>query len=63
LEPWAHRYIPNGEHSNMTDLIERLLAEGHTVASYPIMEYWLDIGTNVDYEQAQEDFKNGGFGN
>lgn len=63
LEPWAHRYIPNGEHSNMTDLIERLLAEGHTVASYPIMEYWLDIGTNVDYEQAQEDFKSGGFGN
>jgi dTDP-glucose pyrophosphorylase len=62
LEPWAHRYIPNGEHSNMTDLIERLLTEGHTVASYPIMEYWLDIGTNVDYERAQEDFKNGGFG-
>ncbi|HEX8922365.1 MAG TPA: nucleotidyltransferase family protein [Pyrinomonadaceae bacterium] len=60
LEPSAHRYIPNGEHSNMTDLIQRLLDDGHTVTSFPILEYWLDIGNNVDYAQAQEDVKNGG---
>lgn len=62
LEPSVHRYIPNGQHSNMTDLIQRLLDDGHTVASFPIMEYWLDIGNNVDYAQAQEDVKNGGLG-
>jgi NDP-sugar pyrophosphorylase family protein len=60
LEPSAHRYIPNGEHSNMTDLIQRLIDEGHRVASFPIMEYWLDIGNDVDYARAQEDVRNGG---
>ena len=60
LEPSAHRYIPNGEHSNMTDLIQRLIDDGQTVTSFPILEYWLDIGNNVDYAQAQEDVKNGG---
>lgn len=60
LEPSAHRYIPNGESSNMTDLIERLIADGHNVVSFPIMEYWLDIGSDVDYARAQEDVKNGG---
>ncbi|HKC64011.1 MAG TPA: nucleotidyltransferase family protein [Pyrinomonadaceae bacterium] len=59
LEPSAHRYIPNDQHSNMTDLIERLINEGHKVVSFPIMEYWLDIGNNVDYERAQKDVKNG----
>jgi dTDP-glucose pyrophosphorylase/CBS domain-containing protein len=59
LEPSAHSYIPNGQHSNMTDLIQCLIREGHTVASFPIMEYWLDIGNDVDYARAQEDVKNG----
>jgi dTDP-glucose pyrophosphorylase len=59
LEPAVHRYVPNGKHSNMTDLIQRLIDEGHVVASFPIMEYWLDIGNNIDYAQAQEDVMNG----
>ena len=61
LEPLVYRYIPNGEHFHMTDLIQRLIDDGHRVASFPILEYWLDIGTPLDYEQAHEDVKKGAF--
>jgi NDP-sugar pyrophosphorylase family protein len=45
----------------MTDLIQRLIAERLRVVSFPILEYWLDIGKHVDYEQAQSDYKTGRF--
>lgn len=61
LEPLAYRYIPNGQHFHMTDLIQCLLDEGHRVASFPILEYWLDIGSPIDYEQAHDDVKKGIF--
>jgi dTDP-glucose pyrophosphorylase/CBS domain-containing protein len=61
LEPLAYRYIPNGQHFHMTDLIQRLLDEGHPVVSFPILEYWLDIGNHIDYEQAHDDVKKGVF--
>ena len=41
----------------MTDLIAKLTAEGRSVAAFPIVEYWLDIGRHGDYSQAQQDFK------
>jgi dTDP-glucose pyrophosphorylase/CBS domain-containing protein len=59
LQPTACDYIPDGEHFDMTDLIKRLLDEKRTVVSYPIIEYWLDIGRPNDYAQAQEDFLGG----
>ncbi len=59
LEPHVYRYIPNGEHFHMTDLIQRVLDEGHRVVSFPVLEYWLDIGSPIDYEQAHDDFKKG----
>lgn len=54
LEPAAISYIPDGERFDMTDLIQRLLAEGRKVVAFPIVEYWLDIGKPADYERAQE---------
>jgi len=42
----------------MTDLIQKLLDQGQAVASFPIIEYWLDIGSPSDYQRAQEDVKN-----
>lgn len=59
MEPSVHRYIPNEQRLDMTDLIQRLLDEGRPVVSFPILEYWLDIGQHTDYEQAQTDIKNG----
>jgi len=55
LEPEARNYIPNSERFDMTDLIQRLLESGRLVASFPIHEYWLDIGQPTDYLQAQDD--------
>lgn len=57
LEPSVHTYIPKGLHFNMTDLIQCLIAEGRPVVSFPIVEYWLDVGQHADYEQAQEYIK------
>jgi dTDP-glucose pyrophosphorylase/CBS domain-containing protein len=55
LEPEVHDYIPRNEHMNMTDLVLKLIDSGKTVVSYPICEYWLDIGQPADYSRAQED--------
>jgi dTDP-glucose pyrophosphorylase len=55
LEPTVQRYIPDGQRFDMTDLIGRLLADGRRVASFPIVEYWLDVGQPADYAQAQRD--------
>lgn len=55
VEPVVQKYIPSGRRFDMTDLLERLIQDGHYVASFPIIEYWLDVGRHADYQQAQED--------
>ena len=37
------------------DLIEKLLSNGGKVYSYPMLGYWLDIGSPEDYKKAQLD--------
>ena len=59
LEPMVYQYIPNGDRFNMTDLIQWLLDDGRTVVSFPVREYWLDIGQHSEYIQAQDDVKEG----
>jgi NDP-sugar pyrophosphorylase family protein len=61
LEPEAHGYIPRGQHFDMTDLIGKLIEHGQSVACFPILEYWLDIGQLNDYEKAVQDVKTGRF--
>jgi len=62
LEPTVHRYIPDGQRFDMTDLIERLVEKGRHVISFPIVEYWLDIGRHGEYQQAQEHVRQNGNG-
>ena len=57
LSPEAVQSVPPGQFYNMTDLIEDLIAAGETVVSFPVKEYWLDIGKHVDYQQAQADIQ------
>lgn len=59
LQPTVHHYIPRNQRFDMTDLIETLISAGKTVVSFPIVEYWLDIGQHTDYQQAQEDLQSG----
>jgi dTDP-glucose pyrophosphorylase len=62
VEPRAIAFIPEGKRFDMTDLIERLIAAGERVASFPVREYWLDIGRHEDYERAQRDHDSGALG-
>lgn len=59
MEPDTHRKIPKNTRFDMTDLIQELLGSGERVVSFPVWEYWRDIGQHDDYAQAQEDLKNG----
>ena len=59
LQPSVCDYIPDGQCFDMTDLIQKLLEAGRPVVSFPIMEYWLDVGRPEDYLKAQEDVRNG----
>ena len=54
LEPSVRRYIPSGRSYDMPDLITNMLRDGRRVVSFPIGEYWVDIGRHADYEHAQE---------
>jgi NDP-sugar pyrophosphorylase family protein len=61
LEPEVYDFIPSGRRFDMTELIQELIEAGKAVVSFPIMEYWLDIGRHEDYVKAQEDVRNGVF--
>jgi dTDP-glucose pyrophosphorylase/CBS domain-containing protein len=59
LEPAAWDYIPKERRFDMTDLIRALLEAGERVTSFPITEYWIDVGRHEDYQKAQEDVLKG----
>lgn len=61
LSPPVRRLVPNGQPYDIPDLIELLLSEGRSVVSFPIREYWLDIGKADHYDQAQSDVAAGRF--
>lgn len=55
MEPSVPRMLPDDMRIDMPELIQRLLDAGRTVVSFPIVEYWLDIGRPADYERAQDE--------
>lgn len=56
LEPEVHARLPHDGRCDMTDLIGILLAAQRPVISFPLREYWLDIGRLSDYEKANHDY-------
>ena len=48
-------FLPKAEFYNATDLIDELIKNDKKVYSYPLMGYWLDIGSHNDFERAQHD--------
>jgi dTDP-glucose pyrophosphorylase/CBS domain-containing protein len=54
LEPSVRGYLPPEDRFDMTQLLQRLLQEQRRVVSFPVLEYWLDIGQVPDYQHAQE---------
>ena len=59
LEPSVHKLIPKNERFDMTDLIESVISQEGSVISFPILEYWFDIGRLEDYQTAQDKLLNG----
>jgi dTDP-glucose pyrophosphorylase len=61
LDPSVYAHIPAEHHFDMTDLIHSLIEAGRRVVSFPIREYWLDVGQRPDYARAEEDLQSGRF--
>lgn len=53
LSPELARSIEPGQRVDMPELLQQTISEGQTVTSYPIHEYWLDIGRPEDFHRAQ----------
>ena len=56
LSPKILAGIPDNEFFDMPTLFERLIADKHNTVSFPIREYWLDIGKMSDYERANNEY-------
>lgn len=56
LDPEVHKCIPKDKYYDMTDLIKQLIEDGKTVINFPIIEYWVDIGQQEDYERVNGEY-------
>lgn len=56
LSPQSLAHVPREEFFDMPTLFERLIAEKKTTVSFPVREYWLDIGRLSDYERANNEY-------
>ncbi len=50
------KYIPEDEFYDMPTLFEKLIEEKERSISFPIHEYWLDIGRIEEFEKANNEF-------
>ncbi len=48
--------IPDNEYYDMTSLFEDIIIKGKNAVSFPLQEYWLDIGRVSEYQQANDEF-------
>lgn len=61
LNPSVTKFVPSGRKYDMTDLITTVVNNRLRVISFPVTEYWMDIGQRDDYAKAQVDLENGDF--
>jgi len=56
LSPQVFEYIPKNEFYDMPTLFENIIQDKLKSISFPIHEYWLDIGRMSDFERAQNEY-------
>ncbi len=56
LSPNIFEFIPKDEFFDMPTLFSILIEKQKKILSFPIHEYWLDIGRMSDFEQAQNEY-------
>jgi NDP-sugar pyrophosphorylase family protein len=49
--------VPKTGQYSMVDLMHRLLEENVEINSFPLHEYWLDVGEHHNFEKAQKDIE------
>lgn len=56
IEPYVLDRVPSGTYVDMTTLIDDLIANDLRVGSFPVREYWLDIGTPDQLAKAEREY-------
>lgn len=56
LNPDVLQYIPNNEFFDMPTLFEKIISDDKKSISFPIREYWMDIGRIEEYERANNEY-------
>ena len=56
LSPEALEHIPRNEFYDMPTLFEKIISENQNAISFPLQEYWLDIGRIEEYKKANEEY-------
>jgi dTDP-glucose pyrophosphorylase len=56
LEPSIIDYIPKDEFYDMPTLFEKIILNKENTISFPLREYWLDIGRMEEYRKANEEY-------
>ena len=56
LQPSMLAHIPTDRPYDVTDIIKDLVLQHKNVVSFPIIEYWIDIGQHDDYKKANSDY-------
>ena len=49
-------YIPKNEFFDMPTLFEKLISLNQNAVSFPLREYWLDIGRIEEYKKANDEY-------
>ena len=58
LEPECIDLIPSNEFYDMPSLFEELILNNKKTVSFPLKEYWFDVGRIDDYEKARVEYRN-----
>ncbi|MCW8954541.1 MAG: nucleotidyltransferase family protein [Sulfurimonas sp.] len=56
LSPEVLKYIPENKFYDMPTLFEKLISEKQNTVSFPLREYWLDIGRIEEYKKANDEY-------
>jgi dTDP-glucose pyrophosphorylase len=56
LSPEALKLIPQNQFYDMPTLFEKIISEKQNAISFPLREYWLDIGRMEEFEKANEEY-------
>jgi dTDP-glucose pyrophosphorylase len=56
LSPQCLPLIPKDDFFDMPNLFQKLIDNGFTTASFPLHEYWLDIGRMSDFQRANVEY-------